>query len=252
MCCSLYEDEMFTQMEWHVLQTLNWAIGHPSVDSFLQIAIAETPYDSEVEHMARYISELAFFHKEFVSTLPSVMARSALFLARCILSRPEAASSEWSAKSDPRVVNRLYLRLYQPSPVVSKKYAAPQLSAVSITVQIFVQRQSEFDRSRRPAHSNPVIVTHLDVAKPYLDAYSIPQTPPKPPFAATFSNGLYTPPITPDNDPNDVGIYDKYQVSIPRTCPSTPSPLSTSCVEQLQPYHYQTQGVVQISPRYSQ
>ena len=37
MCCALYDDEMFTQMEWHVLQTLNWAVGHTTVDAFLQM-----------------------------------------------------------------------------------------------------------------------------------------------------------------------------------------------------------------------
>ena len=32
MCCSLYDDDMFLQMEWHVLSTLGWAIGHPTVE----------------------------------------------------------------------------------------------------------------------------------------------------------------------------------------------------------------------------
>ncbi|TKA64817.1 hypothetical protein B0A49_11450, partial [Cryomyces minteri] len=56
MCCALYDHDMFTQMEWHVLQTLNWIIGHPTVDNFLQIALAELPEDDpEVEHMSLYI-----------------------------------------------------------------------------------------------------------------------------------------------------------------------------------------------------
>jgi hypothetical protein len=80
MCCSLYDDEMFTQMEWHVLQTLNWIVGHTTVDAFLQIALSESPYDAEVEHMTLYIAEISLFHKEFVSTRPSVLARSALAL----------------------------------------------------------------------------------------------------------------------------------------------------------------------------
>ncbi|RJE17129.1 G1 S-specific cyclin, partial [Aspergillus sclerotialis] len=47
MCCSLYDDDMFTQMEWHVLQTLGWTMGHPTADSFLQIAVLDTPDEPE-------------------------------------------------------------------------------------------------------------------------------------------------------------------------------------------------------------
>ncbi|KAI6952582.1 hypothetical protein KC329_g19189, partial [Hortaea werneckii] len=49
MCCSLYDDDMFTQMEWHVLQTLNWIVGHPTVTSFLQLALTEVSFDPELE-----------------------------------------------------------------------------------------------------------------------------------------------------------------------------------------------------------
>ncbi|CAN9195658.1 unnamed protein product [Alternaria alternata] len=101
MCCELYDDEMFTQMEWHVLQILDWVIGHTTVDAFLQIALSEAPYDAEVEHMTLYIAEIALFHKEFVSTRPSVLARSALALARCVLSRPQACNTDWSGAHDP-------------------------------------------------------------------------------------------------------------------------------------------------------
>ncbi|KAK7177570.1 cyclin domain-containing protein [Paraphaeosphaeria sporulosa] len=52
MCCSLYDDEVFIQMERHVLQTLNWILGHPTIDAFLQVALAEEPFDPEVEHMS--------------------------------------------------------------------------------------------------------------------------------------------------------------------------------------------------------
>jgi hypothetical protein len=33
MCCSLFDDDMFLQMEWHVLSALGWPIGHPTVDA---------------------------------------------------------------------------------------------------------------------------------------------------------------------------------------------------------------------------
>src|SRR5436190_13669078 len=122
MCCSLYDDDMFIQMEWHVLQTLGWVIGHPTVDNFLQIALSEVSYDPQVEHMAWYIAEIALFYKEFVSTRPSVMARSSLALARCILNRPEPTDSEWATNLGSFTVVNLSHHLQQPSQVLSRKY----------------------------------------------------------------------------------------------------------------------------------
>jgi hypothetical protein len=151
MCCEVYGDEMFTQMEWHVLQILDWVIGHTTVDAFLQIALSEAPYDAEVEHMTLYIAEIALFHKEFVSTRPSVLARSALALARCVLSRPQACNTDWSGAHDPQTVINLSNHLYQPSPVLSRKYASKNLSAVSATVEWFLQRLIVYRQAARPA-----------------------------------------------------------------------------------------------------
>lgn len=94
MCCSLYDNDMFIQMEWHMLQTLDWTIGHPTVTCFLQLALIETGSDPELEHMTGYISELALYHKEFIPVRPSAMATSALILARHILGRPHPRLSD--------------------------------------------------------------------------------------------------------------------------------------------------------------
>src|ERR1700712_2180807 len=45
ICCQLYDEEMSMKREWHVLQTLDYGLGHPTVDSFLQIALLETAPD---------------------------------------------------------------------------------------------------------------------------------------------------------------------------------------------------------------
>ena len=127
MCCALYDDDMFTQMEWHVLQTLDWTVGHPTIDSFLQLALEHIPYDPEVEHMACYISEIAMFQKEFVSKPPSDMARTSLALARCILARPQAPHAEWAAQYNPQTLVMLSQSLHRPSAVLSRKYAVQWL-----------------------------------------------------------------------------------------------------------------------------
>jgi hypothetical protein len=198
MCCSLYDDEMFTQMEWHVLQTLNWIVGHPTVDAFLQIALAESPYDAEVEHMTLYIAEIALFHKEFVSTQPSVLARSALALARCVLSRTQARTSEWAGAYDAQTVVGLSNHLYQPSPVLSRKYASVHLSNVSTTVDEFLSRQAQIARRGAAPLTPPPTVT-LEEPKSAAEGFGL-ATPQKTSFGAIVSNGCLTPPITPDGE----------------------------------------------------
>ncbi|KAF7536600.1 hypothetical protein G7054_g4440 [Neopestalotiopsis clavispora] len=68
LCCGLYDSHMFTQMEMHMLNTLEWTIGHPTVDYFRSLIVAEEGDDCEVEHMAAYICEIALYHRDFVST----------------------------------------------------------------------------------------------------------------------------------------------------------------------------------------
>lgn len=146
MCCSLYDDDMFTQMEWHVLQTLGWSVGHPTIDSFLQLALEDLPSDPEVENMARYISEIAMFSKDFVSKRPSDMARCSLTLARCILDRPQASPSDWVSQYDSQTLITLSQQLHRPSTILSRKYAANKCARVSITLEAFLARQASIAR----------------------------------------------------------------------------------------------------------
>lgn len=217
MCCSLYEEEMFTQMEWHLLQTLDWMVGHPTIDAFLQVAMSDSFYDREVEHMAWYVSELALFHKEFVSIPPSMMARSALTLARCILSKPT------NDGYDPSLVERLYMQLQQPSPVVAKKYSDYHFSFVSAKADSFIEQE----RSRQlPPLTPPIDASMWICEKPVVGAANFPQTPQKMAYQTTMmSHGLYTPPITPENDNLGVPQYAvKHHGHLTPITPDTPTP----------------------------
>ncbi|KAK7188672.1 hypothetical protein DPSP01_013303 [Paraphaeosphaeria sporulosa] len=242
MCCSLYDDEMFTQMEWHVLQTLNWIIGHPTVDAFLQVALAEGPYDPEVEHMSLYIAEIALFHKEFVSTRPSILARSSLALARCILSRNDHKVSEWAATYDPQTVMSLSNHLYQPSQVLSRKYSSMHLSNVSTTVDEFLQRQAQIAR-RAAAPPTPPASVGLEEPKSMIDAYG-PQTPQKTHYSASvMQHGCLTPPITPENEQ----YVAKSHPMPPTTYPTTPTPEHPANMHQAQ---YYQNTYIQPQPQY--
>lgn len=198
MCCSLYDDDMFLQMEWHVLQTLGWSVGHPTVDSFLQLAIKDGPADPETEHVALYILEIALFHREFVSKLSSHLARSALALARCILGREQAPHYEWASQYDSMILLQLSQQLHQPSQVLSRKYASAHYYRVSKLVSDFLARQAILATASAP-------LTPLSEASPVATkpAYTTElgfSTPQKNQYPAVMSNGYPTPPITPDGE----------------------------------------------------
>ncbi|KAK2074381.1 hypothetical protein P8C59_008589 [Phyllachora maydis] len=132
MCCGLYDAGMFTQMEMHVLNTLEWNIGHPTVDFFTQLLVAEERDSLEVEHMAAYICEIALYHRDFVSTKPSIMARSSLALARAILGQPEVHDGEWDHMENVTLL-ALTQHLHQPSIALSRKYSTSAIPTLLVT-----------------------------------------------------------------------------------------------------------------------
>lgn len=209
VCCSLYEEEMFMQMEWHVLQTLDYVLGHPTVDSFLQIALAETTRDdAELLHMTWYICEIALYHRDFVSIRPSVLARSALALARFVLGREQVSVEIWAGRYETDVIYKLHKVLEQPSGVLKLKFSSQKLSTVAQAVEFYMQTQrgsSEIQEDNKSVDSG----------------YGTPSTPQKHGYATSIvQHGCLTPPITPENEVNACLGYQP-----PTAYPSTPSPV---------------------------
>ncbi|KAL8834524.1 MAG: hypothetical protein Q9170_003706 [Blastenia crenularia] len=227
MCCAQYDDDMFTQMEWHVLQTLGWNIGHPTIDGFLQLAMEDVPYDTDVEHMAGYISEISLFHKDFVSRRPSDVARASLALARCILDRPQAHSSEWAALYDPQTLMTLSQHLHQPSAILARKYSNVQYSRVSVQLEEFLARQASIARCYAAPPTPPV-------EKPVAHSAYPPVTPVKQPYLPSAPNGCMTPPITPNGDV----YFNGGHPSLPSCRPPTPATIGKyDSHYQLPPIH---------------
>lgn len=229
MCCSLYDDDMFTQMEWHVLQTLGWVIGHPTVTGFTQLALTEVALDPELEHMTWYISEIALYHKEFIPVRPSVMAKSSIALARCVLGRSAPRFCDWSSRYDPQVVLNLSGFLTQPSPALTRKYSAPHLSSVSSTVDLFLQRQAMLAHQAAMAPANDAAwMDHHHNAASHNLQYLTPSTPQKGGYpVAPGCFGIITPPITPDKDLRANHVYDPVlntHFPLPGLHTSTPPP----------------------------
>ncbi|OAA62067.1 g1 s-specific cyclin [Niveomyces insectorum RCEF 264] len=224
MCCGLYDAGMFTQMEMHVLNTLEWNIGHPTVDFFAQLIVAEERDDREVEHMAAYISEIALYHRDFVSTKPSTMARASLALARAILGRPEVNDGEWD-HADNVTLLTLSQNLHQPSPTLSRKYASSHYSCVSATLTDFLARHAASVNNAKAAN-NSRVSPPCESAATMADVYSTPQKG----MGAVpgVADGYMTPPITPDGacfgaNGAVAAAKDAYQ-GLPPRCPITPTP----------------------------
>ncbi|AEO53358.1 hypothetical protein MYCTH_2294547 [Thermothelomyces thermophilus ATCC 42464] len=170
MCCGLYDAGMFTQMEMHVLNTLDWNIGHPTVDFFTKLVAAEERDSLEVEHMAAYICEIALYHRDFVSTKPSVMARASLALGRAILGKPEVNDGEWDHADNVTLV-ALSQHLHQPSVTLARKYSSQYYSRVSTKLADFLAQQAAIARRGVPP-SPPAEHSLSDKA---TDVYSTPQ-----------------------------------------------------------------------------
>ena len=234
MCGSLYDDDMFLQMEWHILSTLGWVIGHSTVDSFLRLAVKDSVYDPEAENLALFISEISLFHREFVSKLSSTVALSSLALARHILGRPQARQNEYAAHYCPSTLVELSQKLHQPSQILSRKYASSRYSSVSRILEDFLTAQA------------PVVVqpptplleqTPPSSTKPeYVDSfgYSTPQKPQQGPTVMAY--GYPTPPITPEDQ------FFKKGSPVPQQYgPPTPTPNGTAHPTYLHGYQQQFQ-----------
>ncbi|ORY68627.1 G2/mitotic-specific cyclin-B1 [Pseudomassariella vexata] len=236
MCCGLYDSGMFTQMEMHVLNTLEWAIGHPTVDFFGQLIVAEESDDREVEHMAAYLSEIALYHRDFVSTKPSIMARASLALARAILGRPEVNDGEWD-HTDNVTLLTLSQHLHQPSVTLARKYSSPHLSRASTKLSDFLAQQAAINRRAGP----PSPPTEPTLTSKSSSIYSTPSK--RHGASLGVAEGYLTPPITPDGV--CFGGADPMNKYAPR-CPVTPTPTTN----QITSYPSQSQQMEQY-PAYS-
>ncbi|WEW59648.1 hypothetical protein PRK78_005127 [Emydomyces testavorans] len=238
MCCSLYDDDMFVQMEWHVLHTLGWSIGHPTVDSFLQIAVIDTPYDPEVEHLSLYILEISLFHRDFVSKHSADLARASLALSRCILNRPQALHNDWAFNYDSLTLVNLSQHLYQPSHVLARKYSSAQYYRVSKLLEQFLARQGSISKVYAPL-TPPT--DRAEGSKPYESEIGL-ATPQKPHCPRAMTHGYITPPITPENDafaPTSHPNPSKDASSLVYVCPASPIPQQS--LQYGQTHHYKLQ-----------
>jgi Cyclin, N-terminal domain/Cyclin, C-terminal domain len=228
MCCSLYDDDMFLQMEWHVLSTLDWTVGHPTVDSFLKLAVKDSIPDPETENLSLYILEMALFHRDFVAKQSSTLALSALALSKHILGRPQARSNEYASRYCETTLVELSRKLHQPSEILSRKYASGRYSAVSRVLKTFLAEQAALAAAAASAAQAPPSPPreYIPASKPVcVEQYGY-STPQKPQFQSVMHHGYATPPITPEEE--YFGKHPRNHTTPHQYTPITPTPTSMS------------------------
>jgi len=157
MCCSVYSNEMFTDMERHFISTLDWTIGHPTVACFQKIFLDQKIFlngevnERRLEYLSWYLAEVSLYHKDFIPIHPSVMAVSTLELARKILGFPQPRWPEWATRPDRGVILSLIDYTKRPSATVTTKYGSLSLFPVVDVIDGFLQKQQTTDQ--RLVHS---------------------------------------------------------------------------------------------------
>jgi hypothetical protein len=220
MCCGVYDAGMFVQMEMHVLNTLEWNVGHPTVDFYMKLAAAEESDSIEVRHMAGYVAEIALYHRDFVSIKPSVIARASLTLARAVLGRSDTVDGDWE-QEDNTVMVALSQVLTQPSVTLSRKYSSPHYSRVSASLAEFLAKQTAIARRNAALASQNAATPPsppTDAGLRHSNVYSTPQKGHGP--VPGVAEGYMTPPITPDGY---MATQQRDGFPAPR-CPVTPTP----------------------------
>ncbi|BFZ63163.1 hypothetical protein YB2330_004283 [Saitoella coloradoensis] len=158
MCCGAYEEDMFLQMEVHVLNTCEWSIGHPTADSFLQLLLSDKTVvqrDDSVKtvHLARYLNEIALFTREFLKFQPSVIANAALLLSRHILGQRRQPAT-------PQGPLRDCIALFADSldhgfPCLLQKYTSPALGGVALILKDYLLAAAAPRTSSSPSPVTP-------------------------------------------------------------------------------------------------
>ncbi|KAG7403856.1 G1/S-specific cyclin CCN1 [Fusarium oxysporum f. sp. rapae] len=198
MCCELYE------------------AGIPTTIDFSQLMVAEEGDDQEVAHMATYLGEIALYHRDFVSTKPSVMARLSLSLARAILGRAKIDNRGWDQTEDVTLKNLAYY-LHQTSPTLAYKYSTTGFSRVSQKLARFMAEQAAMPVGA----ANPATSLAEPVNKHTSNIFRAPQKG----HSTMGFDGYSTPPITSDSN-SLMGNHNmaKESYDIPPQCQVTPIP----------------------------
>ena len=150
MCCNAYDASAFTQMEGHVLSTIDWTLGHPTAEAWLRYEYAcAPPANSSTHSVARCLLELTLFHRDFIPTPPSALAGGAMLLARYICRDPRPLLSPTS----PRVSSAAHQihtfvteHVHDLSLILMKKYSHAHYNNASSVILEWFRKRAEMSK----------------------------------------------------------------------------------------------------------
>ncbi|WFD29217.1 hypothetical protein MSPP1_000223 [Malassezia sp. CBS 17886] len=146
MCCNAYDTSAFTQMEGHVLFTLDWRLGHPAAETWLRYEHANTPPSNPSTYsVARFLLETTLFSRSFIGVLPSMLAAGALLLARHICRDPRTAAHacRTAALMAEQIHTHVLEQLGDISVILVKKYASPHHACASTVALEWFRKRAE-------------------------------------------------------------------------------------------------------------
>lgn len=217
MCVGAYEEEMFVQMEGHVLATLGWELGSvQTCEAFVEHQIARLRgqhghVDGRLIHLSRFFLDLSLFSREFLIFKPSEIATSSVALARHILGSQEFIHYRYTER-EVHCLEVLLTKIPSASSILRRKYAHKQLLNVTAVIDDFQAQaaRKETQRATPPSSAQAHCPLRMSAAKTPELHIQLPDTPPHTPVTATTvpskkpgyivnGAGLPTPPADDDN-----------------------------------------------------
>jgi len=146
-CCSLRDRSVLTQMEWHVLQKLDWEVGHPTVVDFQQIdittsikALHNPLLEHWLEQLSLYLAEITLYHREFASIRPSIVSSCTLALAHDILRLERPTGEAWTLSVSEHLIHRLSTHLARPPAVPFHRYVDFRSPYLRIAIELYLRK----------------------------------------------------------------------------------------------------------------
>jgi G2/mitotic-specific cyclin-B, other len=216
ICNDTYDESAFTQMEVHVLNTIQWSLGHPTAEAWLRfMCCGSRVEDPKVQHVARFLMEITLFYREFVKYPPSAIAHGALTLARylCELGRQPHEETDECIEIAEHLDDRLARCVNELSEVLVKKYSYAFYSKAATFVVEYYLKGGRFIRLAPPQLPIPVTPTRTPLSSVASTPASVATT------ASDLSEDMPSTPMTPTSPlSSDVysgssypseGYYDK-------------------------------------------
>jgi hypothetical protein len=219
MCVNAYEEDMFVQMEGHVLATLGWEVGGvQTCEAFVEHQIARLRgqhghVDGRLIHLARFFLDLSLFGREFLAFKPSEIASASVALARHILGSQQFIVQRYTER-EVDCVEILLTKISSASSILRRKYAHKQLLNITAVIDDFLEQAAKKEcQNLTPPSSSQSQCPPLRMSevKPPQLHIQLPDTPPHTPVTASTvpqtkkpsyvvnGAGLPTPPADDDN-----------------------------------------------------